>query len=118
MKNLSSSTLTCSGVFLLCVLCAGCAKKEASGSCFVSRMSDGSRACMDYSTDKDVELFRSGCEPAMRGIWSNGKCDTEESLGGCDLGTTKIWLFEAGDYESRDDVVEFCESKDAPYLEP
>ena len=104
------------------LLSVGCGNKDSSellGSCYVPRMSDQSTACLEYSTNDTARQFKQGCQPVMRGTWSDSACDTTGSLGGCDLGdNNKIWLFPAGKYETREDVVSFCESKGAPYLEP
>ena len=104
------------------LLSVGCGNKESSellGSCYVPVMSDQSTACLEYSTNDTARQFKQGCQPVMRGTWSDGPCDTTGSLGGCDLGdNSKIWLFPAGKYQTREDVVSFCESKQAPYLEP
>jgi hypothetical protein len=103
------------------LLSAGCGNKDSSelfGSCYVPRMSDQSTVCLEYATNDMARQFKQGCQPVMLGTWSDDACDTTGSLGGCDLGDNKIWLFPAGKYETTEDVVRFCESKEAPYLEP
>jgi len=99
----------------------GCGKNEPeklSGNCFIQRMSDQSKACLEYSGHEKVREFKQICGPVMKGVWSEGVCDTEGSLGGCKTGDNKIWLFPAGKYQTKADVKNFCASKDIPYLEP
>lgn len=89
-----------------------------SGSCMVPRMDDGSKVCLEYSAHEETWGFKELCGPAMKGKWSDGPCDTQGSLGGCQTGENKMWFFPAGQYTSRGDVRTFCAGKDFPYLEP
>jgi len=102
-------------------LSVGCGNRDSSeviGSCYVPRMSDQSTACLEYSAHEKTKEFKQICRPVLKGKWSDGACDTEGSLGGCDLGDNKIWLFPAGKYQTSEDVVSYCASQEAPYLEP
>ena len=92
--------------------------ERLSGSCMTPKMNDGSKVCMEYSAHEKTKEFKQLCEPAMRGTWTDGPCDTQGSLGGCQTGDNKMWFFPAGKFKSSGDVESFCARKDLPYLEP
>lgn len=92
--------------------------EKLSGSCMTPRMDDGARVCMEYSAHEKTRDFQQLCEPAMRGTWTDGPCDTQGSLGGCQMGDNKMWFYPAAKYQSRSDVKRFCAAEDLSYLEP
>ena len=119
MKNARWNIIfLCMAIVFLGVGCGENDAVELSGNCFIESMDDQSKACLEYSTHEKVREFKQICGPVMTGIWSDGVCDTEGSLGGCETGDNKIWLFPAGKYQTKTDVKNFCASQDILYLEP
>ena len=92
--------------------------EKTSGSCMAPRMDDGSRVCMEYAAHEQTAEFKQLCEPAMRGTWSDGPCDTQGSLGGCQTGDNKMWFYPAGKYGSSGDVQSFCAREGLTFLQP
>ena len=119
MKNARWSIgFLCSAIMIFGVGCGSNEPEILSGNCFIPSMSDQTKACIEYAGHEKVKEFKQLCRPVMKGTWSEGACNTEESLGGCQTGDNKLWFFVAAKYQTKTDVEDFCASKDIPYLEP
>ena len=89
---------------------ASCDDEEEGvvASCKAGLASDKSRMCIDYDASDNLDQWRMACRTVMRGKWSKSPCDTKETLGGCKVKTSTIWLYPSTKHETIEDAKESC----------
>jgi hypothetical protein len=99
----------------------GCPEsEEVFGSCRTDQLDDGSIICVDYLSSHIADTFRQSCETAMRGVWSDGPCDTGGVLGGCRSGDrySITWIYLSRTHTTVNDVMEYCERRGGTFVPP